>query len=308
MLAYVGLNSCKLLRFFTSECPATCIMDSQAIDEHVSEIMTLLGPSTEITTQSMIRAMVAVTSSLMFPKINVLHERLSSLEERTRQLENKFTVIEQQRTQLNALEEECNSLKAVNAQLQENLQKTAKFALATRRYSYQYNLLLHGVSEAHPNLDGAINSRNPSFRKLVLDELQKFDSTITEKDFETAHRLGPSRPPIDEAEVPATSRAILIKFYNRDVRERLLETSIQRYKKLKSAGSTALPSELKRPYLTSHRVRDFMGAITENRNQQEDTEEIPTAETNLRKRRGYQRSPPKSAQQIRQAKLRRKRM
>lgn len=253
----------------------------------------------------MVRAMVAVLNTLMLPRMNAIDERLSSLEKRAREFENTLTIIEQQRAQVNRLEVEHKALKEENARLKEELQTTAQTALSTKRYSYQYNLLLHGVSESHPGLAGATSSRDPNFKQCVLGELRKFHSSITENDFERAHRLGPPRPLLVGPGEPAP-RAILIKFYNRDMKEELLEASIRRFKERKSGTSGASMQGTNEPYLTAHRLRDPTDILTKTRTEREEGGKAPEIML-TRKRKESLPFPPKTVQQIRQEKLRRQR-
>lgn len=136
------------------------------------------------------------------------------------------------------------------------VKKAASFALDNKRHSYQYNLLLHGVDEDRSDLNNATDARDSKFRSAVLKELQAFDPTITDDVFEKAHRLGPPKPQTETENKPAP-RAIVIKFYNRYVKEHLLNVSIQRYREQKASRHAGAAQHIgTAPYLTSHRVRD----------------------------------------------------
>lgn len=231
-------------------------MDQQAIDQQVSHIMTLLGPSKTTTQQSLVQAIVATMGSLVLPKINELCAKVVTLEDRIKGVENKLVTVDQMQMQLTNLEAECTALKNNNARLRESARRAAQLALSNKRYSHQFNLLLHGVSETQPDLKGATDASDPAFRRSVLGELKKFDPTIAETDFERAHRLGPPKQTMEGAQEPCP-RAIVITFYNRYVRDRLLEESIRRYKERKMRKPQVTTGVIhKDTYLTSHRVRD----------------------------------------------------
>lgn len=279
-------------------------MDQPNIEKQVSQILALLGSPSEETAHSMVRTMVAVLNTTMLPKINTIEERLCGLEKRAQDFENLFTTVEQQRTQINKLEEQCQTLKEENIRLKQETRNAAQTALSLKRYSYQHNLLLHGISETHPGLGGATSSSDANFRRCVLGELQKFNAAVKETDFDTAHRLGPPRPALADTNEPAP-RAILIKFYSRTIKENLLEASIRRYKELKSGISGVRIHDAKEPYLTSHRLRDST-EVSKTPIPPEDEAEAPCP-IPTRKRRENLRSPMKTAHQIRQEKMRRQR-
>lgn len=122
---------------------------------------------------------------------------------------------------------------------------SAAFARLTQR-SMDFNLLLHGLPEDLPALGGSMCARDTSFREAVRSELAKFDPAISDADFEKAHRLGPV--PKAAPGTTARPRPIVIRFFNRYTRERLLNESIHRFK-ANNKKDTGLP------YLTSHNYR-----------------------------------------------------
>lgn len=249
--------------------------------------MALLGAPTEMTPQNMVQALVAVMSHLVLPKFNDISERLSSFEQRTVKLEEKLAVLDRQNHQLSVLETECKTLKEKNAQLEDALQRVAEVAFTNKRHSYQFNLLLHGVKEDHPDLHGATDARDPGFRRVVLAELAKFDPSITDADFEKAHRLGPPRPEMSDSRKQAP-RAILIRFYNRYRKEKLLEESIRRHK-LRKTVPGAEPTQ-RDPYLTGHRVRDSIAMHASALDMQMDTQDPPDPQRSKQVRRENKQS------------------
>lgn len=265
-------------------------MDPKAIDSQVSEILLKAGSPKELTPHSFVQLIIVTNNTTMTPMINQMNERLASLEERAKIIEEKVAIIDQHQTQLKTLEAECVSLREENADLKKNLRKAMSTALDNKRHSHQYNLLLHGVSEDHPKIGGATDARNANFRDAVLTELRQFDATITEKDFERAHRLGPPKPAIANA-LGAPPRAILIKFYSRYVKEQLLEESIRRYKALKQDAAGSTIDAPKKPYLTSHRVRELSNEEDKSDNKKSHVQETAFQGQRGRKRGGNQRSP-----------------
>lgn len=231
-------------------------MDPKAIEHQVATILQMVGPQTEITPKSLITTVVAAIGNLIVPIVDELSKKLCAFESRMKWMEDKLVAIEQQQVLTASLEHECKTLQEENTKLGGQLRLAAQLALSNKRHSYQYNLLLHGISENRSELDGATDARNPKFRQMIVNELQKFDSSITDGDFELAHRLGPVRPAIsNDGTVPP--RAIVIKFYSRYLKERLLNESVRRYRvsKGKQAATVRSPEKPKQPYLTSHRVR-----------------------------------------------------
>lgn len=265
-------------------------MDTKALSDQVGEIVQRAGSPKAITPHSLVQLIMATMNSTMMPLVSQINVRLANLEGRAKIFEEKFAIIEQQKEDLGRLQVECKSLKEENDILKKNLKRVTRLALENKRHSFQYNLLLHGVSEEHPTLGGTSDVRDPKFRDALVSELRLFDATITGNDFEMAHRLGPPKPvTVGDPTVPP--RAILIKFYNRNLKQKLLEESIRRYKTQKdSADATS-----RRPYLTTHRVRE----VFSEDEQQEDTEPHKKAaapqERTLRKRGGNLKSPLQGA-------------
>lgn len=269
-------------------------MDSNAINHQVSQILAQLGAPIEKTTQTMAQIVVAAMGHMILPKFSEINERLANLDQKILNLEARVAVVDQQTLQLSNLESECRTLREKNLQLEEALQRVAEVALANKRHSYQFNLLLHGISEKHPDLKGATDARDPGFRRVVLAELAKFDPSISEADFEKAHRLGPPRPEIESLRVQPP-RAILIRFHNRYRKEKLLEESIRRHKLRKTTPATA--GTEREPYLTNHRVRDSFVASAPD--QPMDSDGPPDPQPNRQNRRENLRPAQESTRKAR---------
>ena len=137
------------------------------------------------------------------------------------------------------------ALKADNARLSSAVARLTQ-------HSMDFNLLLHGIPEDLPALNGSVSARDPCFRDAVLSALQKFDPSICCDDFEKAHRLGPPAAPSTTPTTTSRSRPIVIKLFNRYKREKLLDESIRRWK---AANKKSDPSV---PYLTSHNLRGLV--------------------------------------------------
>lgn len=264
-------------------------MDPVVSNTQVSEILLSAGSPKELTPHTLVQLIVATVNSSMLPQINKIDLRLVNLEARARDIEGKVAVFEQQRALIQNLQADCKRLKEDNDTLRKDLQRATRLALDNKRHSFQYNLLLHGVSEEHPILRGAADARHPNFRDAILSELRQFDATVNDRDFERAHRLGPPKTAAANAS-GAPPRAILIKFYSRDLKQKLLDESIRRYKTLKNTARSA-PATLSRPYLTTHRVRETFAADDDHEAIEPCMEKAIPRERTLRKRNGNQKSP-----------------
>lgn len=242
-------------------------MIQKDVEHQVQQILQLLGPQDKGGAQTVVTALVVAMNKLVLPAIQEMTDKLIMLENRVKTVDAKLAQIDKQQEQIEDLQTTCESLKAENTKLRDGLRKASQLSLANKKHSYHYNLLLHGIREDLPQLDGATDARNPKFRSAILHELQMFNKTITDTDFELAHRLGPPRPPDTKTGVVAP-RAIVIKFYNRYLKEKLLEKSVKRYRawKLGQGAGSSSAANFTAPYLTSHRVRDTLIENTQQEN------------------------------------------
>lgn len=269
-------------------------MDLSNIENLASTIIQSVGAPQPVTAEWIVKTMVTSMSAILLPKMNEIGDRVVKLEESAARLETALTTINDYTAKICKLEAECESLKKENEKLLAQAKMATSFALDNKRYSYQYNLLLHGIDEDRSDLNNATDARDPNFRAAVLKELQQFDPTVTDGAFEKAHRLGPPKPQTEMVNKPAP-RAIVIKFYNRYVKEHLLNVSIQRYRDQKASGHTraAQHMDTTAPYLTSHRVRDPF-------TQQPVTEiDVEAADDLAREKDGQQRSVQKRRKPLR---------
>lgn len=127
---------------------------------------------------------------------------------------------------LQAVEEELQNTKSELNLLRGKIVDLAKNCNDQLRFSYDYNLLIHGVEEKD-------NETEDALRKSALSVLAGVATKPKSADIELIHRLGKM--------VPGKSRPILCRFINRAIKRRVVREFFAKTK-LEKAGA-ASPDE-----------------------------------------------------------------
>jgi hypothetical protein len=117
------------------------------------------------------------------------------------------------------------------------------------KYDYNFNVLVHGVPES-PNEN---NSNIKDNVCGIITKLMRPDQNISQKDMERIHRLGPVRK-IFQGKTP-NPRPIVAKFFHRDLKQSIVQSSYDRFKK---EGNNVKGE----PYITGHKPRELNKLFT----------------------------------------------